>query len=535
MVGLVSITSALPLALSLVGLAQAWTTEEMRSKSVYQVITDRFATTDGSTTTACDVYAMSYCGGTWAGLTGKLDYIKGMGFDAIWISPVVANIGGNTTEGESYHGYWSQNINELNTAFGSSDDLKTLVSTAKGKGIGIMVDVVANHVAATSSGDFVPNTDYGPFNATSYYHRPFCWVDDYSNQTNVEQCTLGDTVVTLQDLNTEDTTVISALNTWVASLTATYGFEAIRIDTVKHIRKDFWPDFVSAAGVFAVGEVLDGDVAYVAAYQAQSMDSVFNYPVYYPLIDAFATTSGNLTALSVMVANVSSTFNDSTLLGNFLDNHDNARFEANTSDTALVKNAATFPFVTDGIPYVYYGQEQGFVGGQADYVNRQAMWLTGYGTDTDLYTHFTRLNAARSAAGNTSSSFYTTKATTTVSGSNEIVISKGNMYSILSNRGASSGNVSVSMSNTGYSASTELLDIVTCTTLTTGSDGSISAVLVSGAPQVYVPSSYNANNTICSSTSGATTSTTTSSAINVGVPILMGSLFLILGSWIIAV
>ena len=95
---------------------------------------------------------------------------------------------------------------------------------------------VVNHVAATSSGNFIPNDSYGPFNSTAQYH-PFCWVDDYNNQTNVEQCSLGNTVVTLQDLNTEDPNTIQVFNSWIKGLVADYGFEAIRIDTVKHVRK----------------------------------------------------------------------------------------------------------------------------------------------------------------------------------------------------------------------------------------------------------------------------------------------------------
>jgi alpha-amylase len=60
---------------------------------------------------------------------------------------------------------------------------------------------------------------------------------DYNNQTNVEQCSLGNTDVTLQDLNTEDTNVIAVFNSWIKGLISDYGFEAIRIDTVKHVRK----------------------------------------------------------------------------------------------------------------------------------------------------------------------------------------------------------------------------------------------------------------------------------------------------------
>lgn len=74
------------------------------SSCFVQLITDRFATSDGSSP-ACDTSQRQYCGGTWKGIVQKLDYIQNMGFDAIWISPVVANVEGNTTYGQAFHGY----------------------------------------------------------------------------------------------------------------------------------------------------------------------------------------------------------------------------------------------------------------------------------------------------------------------------------------------------------------------------------------------------------------------------------------------
>ena len=64
-----------------------------------------------------------------------------MGFDAIWISPVVDNLDGG------YHGYWARNWEKVNSNFGSEQDLKDLVNAAHGKGMYVMVDVVANHAA----------------------------------------------------------------------------------------------------------------------------------------------------------------------------------------------------------------------------------------------------------------------------------------------------------------------------------------------------------------------------------------------------
>jgi alpha-amylase len=59
-----------------------------------------------------------------------------------------------------------------------------------------------------------------------------------------------------------------------------YSVDGVRIDTVKHVRKDFWPAFANAAGVFTLGEVLEGTTSYVAEYQ-QVLDSVLNYPAFY--------------------------------------------------------------------------------------------------------------------------------------------------------------------------------------------------------------------------------------------------------------
>ena len=51
-----------------------------------------------------------------------------MGFNAIWISPIVAN----TANG--YHGYWAQNFFEINPYFGTADDLISLVNACHKKG-----------------------------------------------------------------------------------------------------------------------------------------------------------------------------------------------------------------------------------------------------------------------------------------------------------------------------------------------------------------------------------------------------------------
>jgi alpha-amylase len=64
-------------------------------------------------------------------------------------------------------------------------------------------------------------------------------------------------------------------------ITYPYTVDGLRIDTVKHVQKSFWPGYNSAAGVYCVGEVFDGDPAYTCPYQSY-LDGVLNYPVYVP-------------------------------------------------------------------------------------------------------------------------------------------------------------------------------------------------------------------------------------------------------------
>jgi alpha-amylase len=67
----------------LISTAIALSPAEWRSQSIYQIVTDRFARTDNSTTANCDPRRGLYCGGTWQGIINKLDYIQGMGFTAV--------------------------------------------------------------------------------------------------------------------------------------------------------------------------------------------------------------------------------------------------------------------------------------------------------------------------------------------------------------------------------------------------------------------------------------------------------------------
>lgn len=260
-------------------------------------MTDRFALSDNSSSEACDTAAKNYCGGSWQGITNQLDYIQSMGFDAVWISPVTANIEGNTTGGEAYHGwvccagtmislrltrprYWTQNLQQLNSHFGSVDDLKNLSDAIHARGMYLMVDVVVNHVATPGANLSALNfTSYKPFSRTSEYHTP-CFVSDYTNQTEVEQCWLGTNEFPLADINTDDSQVVDMLYKWVGKLVKDYGVDGLRVGAVKNIQQGFWSGFSNAAGVFTLGEVVSDNTSYVADYTRRHPIAMFPMSAY---------------------------------------------------------------------------------------------------------------------------------------------------------------------------------------------------------------------------------------------------------------
>nr|ABF72530.1 alpha amylase AMYI.1 [Ophiostoma floccosum] len=505
------LSSLLPLAF-LGQAVNALSPAEWRKQSIYFLLTDRFGRTDNSTSATCNTGDRAYCGGSWQGVINHLDYIQGMGFTAIWITPVTGQFYESTGDGTSYHGYWQQDIYSLNSHLGDQNDLKALSAALHARGMYLMVDVVANHMGYDGAGSNVDYSVFDAFPSSSYFHS-YCEISNYDDQSNVEDCWLGDTTVSLPDLNTELTSVRSIWNSWVAGLVANYSIDGLRIDTVKHVETSFWPGYNDAAGVYCVGEVFDGDPAYTCAYQ-NYMDGVLNYPIYYQLLSAFESTSGSISNLYNMIKSVASDCADPTLLGNFIENHDNPRFASYTSDYSLAQNAISFLFFSDGIPIVYSGQEQHYSGG-ADPANREATWLSGYSTTATLYKHIKTTNQIRSLIIGKDSSWATSANSPFYQDSNTIAMLKGSasgskVLTVLSNKGASGSSYTLSLGSTGYSSGASLVELYSCTTVTVDSSGNVPVPMASGLPRVLVPSSWVSGSGLCGT--AVTTGTATATA-----------------------
>ncbi|NBU72460.1 MAG: hypothetical protein EBS53_13640, partial [Bacteroidetes bacterium] len=390
-----------------------------RNQNIYQIITDRFF--DGDTST--NLYGTNFLsvsnrthGGDWRGIEKKLDYIQALGVTAIWISPILKNENGDY----DYHGYAATDFYNVDPRFGSLADLQRLVREAQKRGILVINDVVVNHGSSwVDSADggwpgFRSNSVTGytlkynsggrqyahPFansnltvafgntNLANIFHNNGATAN-WSDSTQVE---LGE-LASLDDFKTETSYIRDRMKEIYAYWINTVGFDAYRLDTVKHVEMGFWdtwsPAMRAAAqaankpNFFQFGEVFDGSDGKCGSYTGTKsggnykMESVLDYPLYYQVGSVFASASGGTGAIegrynNLTTANYDASSLDSLILN--LDNHDNPRFLSTTGSTAArLEMALVFLYTTRGIPSLYYGTEQDFNGG-ADPNNREDMF-----------------------------------------------------------------------------------------------------------------------------------------------------------------
>jgi alpha-amylase len=137
-----------------------------------------------------------FMGGDLAGITAKIEsgYFNDLGVNAIWFTPVVEQIHGDTDEGTGnsygYHGYWARDWTALDPNFGTYEELKSLVEAAHQRGIRILMDVVLNHTGPVTEADPAWPEDWVRL-------EPTCGFTTYENTT---ACTLVDN---LPDIYTE--------------------------------------------------------------------------------------------------------------------------------------------------------------------------------------------------------------------------------------------------------------------------------------------------------------------------------------------
>lgn len=450
------------LGLMLIGAITAADANAWRNRTVYQILTDRFWRSNNDTASPCPLKV--YCGGDFDGIAQKLDYVQDLGFDAIWISPVVDNIE------PGYHGYWFRNWEAVNFHFGDEASLKRLVDAAHARGMLVMVDVVANHVGPMG----VDYTQIYPFNQESHYHKR-CQIVDFDNQTECEICRLLD----LPDLNQTVPWVRQYLIDWIKNHITQFKFDAIRIDTVPHVEKAFWKEYTEAGGVYSIGEVFRPNETYVGDYQ-NYMDATLNYPMWYTIKDVFGNGT-SMTELTDRWSNITKNFRDPDLLGLFVDNHDNPRFLYSFPEWKRFKSALAFALNARGVPMFYYGSEQAFAGGP-DPNNREPMW-NNFDPNHEIYKFIKTINQARLAQKAMNQPFAETFVADNLYG-----FTRGRFLVVLTNDPYTKG-IKGDIPAPTFSEGEKVCNALNASDCLTVKAGTVSVSLSDGETKIYIPQS----------------------------------------------
>ena len=93
--------------------------------------------------------AASTTAATSKGLLDRIDYIRGLGTTAIWLTPSFKNKAVQLEDGPSagYHGYWITDFTQIDPHLGTNADLRALVDAAHARGMKVFFDIITNHTA----------------------------------------------------------------------------------------------------------------------------------------------------------------------------------------------------------------------------------------------------------------------------------------------------------------------------------------------------------------------------------------------------
>lgn len=221
---------------------------------------------------------------------------------------------------------------------------------------------------------------------------------------------------------------------------------------------------------------------------------------YYPLIHAFSPPIRNTSELVNTHSRMQTGCKDTTLLLAFASNHDTPRLASLSISLALRKNALAYTILSDGIPTLYQGDEQGF-SGTADPENREAMWSSGFDTNAPLYTLIRSLNRLRSWIGGKDRNYFTSITTIFWSNSQTLALRRGSngshIVAVLTNREEDANATVTKITDSGYIAGTVLVEVVACEEIVVEKDGALDLDMSDGNPKVFVARSQLSGSEIC--------------------------------------
>ena len=343
---------------------------------IYFTVTDRFFDGDAGNNDAYGVGdynvgekgGSSYHGGDFSGLNQKLDYLKDLGVNTIWITPIVENITEDQHDNKTdtatygYHGYWASDFTKLNRHLGTEQQFKALLDAAHSKGMKIMVDVVLNHAGYGTE-------DYFNSFLMDADGNKISMIRDDSNTISGDD--KYDALSGLPDFVTENKAVTDQLVAWQTEWMSKYSIDYYRVDTVKHVESTTWAAFKNSLTKVnpdfkMIGEYSGAGYANNAGELGTgTMDALLDFD-FNDFAQNFVT--GNISSVENSLQKRNSAINNTATMGSFLSSHDEDTLQyklVNESKLSeeeaynLMKVAATLQITAKGQPVIYYGEEIG--------------------------------------------------------------------------------------------------------------------------------------------------------------------------------
>ncbi|MFC4930232.1 alpha-amylase family glycosyl hydrolase [Massilia sp. GCM10023247] len=245
--------------------------------TVYFLLTDRFNNGNPANDLAygrkADAATLrGFMGGDFAGITAKIKegYFTELGVTALWITPPVEQIHGSTDEGTGksygFHGYWARDFTSIDANLGTEAEFKTMVDTAHGHGIRVLLDVVMNHTGPVTAQDPVWPQEWVRTGPTCTYKDARTTIDCTLVKNLPDIRTGGDKPVALppqlvakwkregryeREVKELDDFFKRTgyprapryyLMKWHADWVRKYGIDGFRADTVKHTEPGLWKE-----------------------------------------------------------------------------------------------------------------------------------------------------------------------------------------------------------------------------------------------------------------------------------------------------
>lgn len=328
----------------------------MKKASFYQIFVDRFnigKTDKDMSYINCKWGDLptpkTFAGGDLKGITRKLDYIRSLGCNAIYLTPVFAS--------KSNHKYDIRDYYRVDEQFGDENDLKELVDAAHEKGIRILLDAVFNHC----SEDIMQFRDVAEKGKASPYYDWFIIYGDKPERHKKNYETFGDCSY-MPKWNTSNQEVSRYLIDIAVYYIEKFDIDGWRLDVSDEVSHDFWRSFRKAVKRAKKDAVIIGENWHDAYsnLRGDQYDSIMNYAFSKACLDYFA--SGKHDAqnmawkLNELLMRNSDTVNNMML--NLLDSHDTHRFYSMVGeDREKVKAALCLLYLYPGTPCIYYGTE----------------------------------------------------------------------------------------------------------------------------------------------------------------------------------